>query len=79
MVREMPSLDEIFTPRGLAVVGVSPSGSNPFATLVVEALKAAEYPAIYPVNPKYSEAHGLPKLEDRPYRGVLKRIRVSRH
>jgi len=60
MGREMPSLDEIFSPRGLAVVGVSPSGSNPFATLVVEALKAAGYPAIYPVNPKYTEAHGLP-------------------
>ncbi|MFC2033352.1 CoA-binding protein [Chloroflexota bacterium] len=60
MKREMPTLDEIFNPRGIAVIGVSPSGSNPFATYVVEALKAAEYPAIYPVNPKYTEAFGLP-------------------
>ena len=25
------------------------------------------------------DLYGLPKLEDRPYRGLLKRIRVSRH
>ncbi|MDD5127913.1 MAG: CoA-binding protein [Dehalococcoidales bacterium] len=74
----MPSLDEIFSPRGIAVVGVSPSGSNPFATIVVKGLLAGKYPAIYPVNPKYTEVDGLkcyPSLEAIP--GVVDHVIVA--
>jgi acetyltransferase len=56
-VKNVP-LDEIFRPRGIAVVGVSAS-KLAFAELVVHALKGAGYPAIYPVNPKYTEVLGL--------------------
>ena len=58
MERKKPSLEEVFSPRGVVVVGASPSGG--FATGVVQSLKAAGFPAIYPVNPKYSEVLGLP-------------------
>ena len=53
------SLDEIFFPRGIAVVGVSPEDSMSYATSNVIALLDAGFPSIYPVNPKYSEACGL--------------------
>jgi len=54
-----PSLDEIFSPRGVAVVGVSGKGMS-FAGGVVLALKEVGFPNIYPVNPKYDEVLGLP-------------------
>jgi acyl-CoA synthetase (NDP forming) len=53
------TLDQIFCPRGVAVVGASASNLS-FAELVVYSLKEAEFPAIYPVNPKYNEVQGLP-------------------
>ncbi len=53
------TLDEVFCPRGVAVVGVSAS-KLAFAELVVHALKGAGFPAIYPVNPKYREVLELP-------------------
>jgi len=52
------TLDEVFSPRGIAVVGVSASKIG-FAELVVHSLKEANFPAIYPVNPKYEEVLGL--------------------
>lgn len=52
------SLADIFSPRGVAVVGATPGGS--YAAVVIEALKGAGFPAIYPVNPKYPEVLGLP-------------------
>jgi len=54
-----PSLDEIFSPRGVAVVGASPTGGG-FSTGVLLSLQRAGFPAIYPVNPKYTEVFGLP-------------------
>jgi len=54
-----PTLDEIFSPRGIAVVGASPSNLS-FAELVVHSLKEAKFPAVFPVNPKYKEVLGLP-------------------
>lgn len=63
-----PTLDEIFSPRAVAVVGVSAS-KLAFAELVVHSLKLAKFPAIYPVNPKYQEVLGLrcyPSLLDIP-------------
>ncbi|MBS3810154.1 MAG: CoA-binding protein, partial [Desulfobacterales bacterium] len=62
------TLDEVFAPRGIAVVGVSPNRVG-FAELVVEALKGAEFPAIYPVNPNHQEVLELPcyaRLSDIP-------------
>jgi acyl-CoA synthetase (NDP forming) len=40
-------------------VGASGSGKLGFAELVIHALKEADHPAVYPVNPKYSEVLGL--------------------
>ena len=56
MERRKPSLAELFSPRGIAVVGASPTGNSAF----VRALQEAGFPAIYPVNPKYTELLGLP-------------------
>ena len=53
------SLDELFSPRGVAVVGASGAEKLSFPELVLHALKEAEFPAIYPVNPKYAEVLGL--------------------
>ena len=52
----------MFSPRGVAIVGASPAdkGILSYATMVVHALKEAGFPAIYPVNPKYTEVLGLP-------------------
>lgn len=58
MVKQLPTLDEIFSPRGVAVVGVSPTGAG-FATGVLVSLKAAGFPAIYPINPRYDDVFGL--------------------
>lgn len=52
-------LDEVFAPRGVAVVGASARNLG-FAELVIDACKRAEFPAIYPVNPKYEEVLDLP-------------------
>jgi acyl-CoA synthetase (NDP forming) len=54
-----PTLDEIFCPQGVAVVGASPLNLS-FAELVVHSLKEAKFPAIFPVNPKHKEVLGLP-------------------
>jgi len=58
VARTEVTLDEIFCPRGVAVVGVSASNLA-FAEMVVHSLKEAGFPAIYPVNPKYGEVLGL--------------------
>jgi len=57
--QKKPTLDEVFSPRGVAVVGVSGSAVMSFASSVVMSLKAAGFPNIYPVNPKYNEVLGL--------------------
>ena len=59
MDKRQPSLEEVFHPRGVAVVGASASGKFSFGTGVTISLKAAGFPAIYPVNPKYTEVLGL--------------------
>ncbi len=72
------SLDELFSPRGVAVVGASGAAKLSFAELVVHALKDAEFPAIYPVNPKYTEVLGLrcyPDLVSIP--GVVDHVVVN--
>jgi len=53
------TLDEIFHPRSVAIVGVSPDNIMSFAAWAVSSLKEAGFPAIYPVNPRHNEAFGL--------------------
>lgn len=59
MTKRLPTLDEIFSPRGVAVVGVSSRGMG-FATGVLVSLQSAGFQAIYPINPNYNEISGLP-------------------
>ncbi|MFC2039251.1 CoA-binding protein [Chloroflexota bacterium] len=59
MERNGPSLAEIWSPRGVAVVGASQEKKS-FGRQVVLSLKEAKFPAIYPVNPKHTELFGLP-------------------
>lgn len=59
MEAKRPSLDDVFSPRGVAVVGASPTGRG-FSTGVLLSLQSAEFPAIYAVNPKYTEVLGIP-------------------
>ena len=78
MERKKPSLDEIFSPRGVAVVGISLRAEYSWARVLVLALKKAGFPAIYPVNPKYTEVLGLPcypNLQSIP--GVVDYVSVS--
>ena len=66
--RQGVTLDEVFAPRGIAVVGASALKIG-FAELVIHSLKEAEFPAIYPVNPKYKQVLDLacyPSLLDIP-------------
>lgn len=63
MDNKMITLDEIFSPRGVAIVGASASNLS-FAEMVIHSLKEARFPAIYPVNPKYDEVLGLPCYPD---------------
>ncbi|MGB3906311.1 MAG: CoA-binding protein, partial [Anaerolineae bacterium] len=78
MERRQPSLAELFSPRGVAVVGASPRGGMSFATHVVQSLKEAGFPAIYPVNPKYSEVLDLPCYPSlRAIPGVVDHVVVS--
>lgn len=68
MKTKEPTLDDIFSPRGVAVVGASAKNFS-FAELVILSLIEAKFPAIYPVNPKYDEILGLkcyPSLIDIP-------------
>jgi len=72
------TLDEIFSPRGVAIVGVSSSMTLNFASMVLLALKEAEFPRIYPVNPKYTEVFGLvcyPSIQSIP--GPVDHVVVS--
>ena len=77
MGEKKPTLEEVFSPRGVAAVGVSLTGRS-FATGVVQGLIEAKHPAIYPVNPRYDEAFGLkcyPNLQSIP--GVVDHVVVS--
>jgi acyl-CoA synthetase (NDP forming) len=57
--RPVVTLDEVFSPRSVAIVGASPDALS-FATFAVISLIDAGFPAIYPVNPNHREAYGLP-------------------
>ncbi|HEY31844.1 MAG TPA: acetyl-CoA synthetase [Dehalococcoidia bacterium] len=74
MEDKKPSLEEVFSPCGVAVVGASPTGNTAF----VRGLQEAGFPAIYPVNPNHTEVLGLPcypSLQAIP--GVVDHVVVS--
>jgi acyl-CoA synthetase (NDP forming) len=76
--KQKVSLEQVFSPRGVAVVGVSGSGRMGFAEGVMMALMEAGCPAIYPINPKYTEIFGrrcYPNLMSVP--GVVDYVVVS--
>ncbi|MCH7706706.1 MAG: CoA-binding protein [Chloroflexi bacterium] len=78
MDRREPSLEKIFSPRGIAVVGVSPTARISFANMIVRSLKEAGFPAIYPVNPNHTEAFGLPCYPNlRAIPGIVDHVVVS--
>ncbi len=54
------TLEEVFSPRAVAVVGASGGGNLSFSGMVGMGLIGAGFPAVYPVNPKYKELLGLP-------------------
>lgn len=54
------NLDVVFSLRSVALVGLSPENPMSFAGHTVISLIQAGFPAIYPVNPKYTEAFGMP-------------------
>src|SRR3989304_5960190 len=73
-----PPLADLFSPRGVAVVGASSTDKASFATHVVRSLKEAGFPAIYPVNPKHAEVLGLPCYPNlRAIPGVVDHVIVS--
>ena len=53
-------LEVVFSPKSVALVGASPENLFSFAGFAMFSLKEAGFPAVYPVNPKYTEAFGLP-------------------
>ena len=59
-----PSLEEIFSPKSVAIVGISGSGRMGFAESVLIGTKEAGCEHIYPVNPKYDEVFGMPCYPD---------------
>ena len=54
------TLDDVFSLKSVAVVGASPENFISFSAMAIACLKEAGFPTIYPVNPKYKEAFGLP-------------------
>ena len=70
-------LEEVFSPRGIAVVGISSSRPS-FGGSIVQGLQAAGFSHIYPVNPKSDEIMGLrcyKKVSDIP--GIVDHVVVS--
>lgn len=72
------TLEDVFSPRSVAVVGVSGSGRIGYAENVLTGLINAGCPAVYPVNPKYGSVLGLtcyPNLKSIP--GPVDHVVVS--
>ncbi len=57
---QKPTLEEVFAPRGIAVVGASASGRLGFAEMIIVANLETKFPGLYAVNPKYKEVYGVP-------------------
>ena len=54
------TLDEVFDVNSVALVGISAENPFTFATFTINALIAAGFFAIYPVNPRFTEVMGFP-------------------
>jgi len=59
-VTRRPPLEEVFKPRGIAVIGVTHKNPESYGAEAVRSLKEAAFPGIYPINPHYTEFDGLP-------------------
>ncbi len=55
-----PLLDSFFKPDSVAVIGASEKAGSIGSILVQNLIQAGFPGAIYPINPKYPEIHGLP-------------------
>jgi len=55
-----PLLDSFFKPESVAVIGASERAGSLGSILVQNLIQAGFPGAIYPINPKYPEIHGLP-------------------
>jgi acetate---CoA ligase (ADP-forming) len=54
-----PSLEPLFRPKSVAIVGASPKTGSAGSNIILN-LRHAEFAGeIYPVNPRYSEIHGI--------------------
>ena len=58
--KPLVTLDEVFNVTSVAIVGVSPENPLSFAGFTMNALNEAGFHNIYPVNPRFTEAYGLP-------------------
>ncbi|MCX6006421.1 MAG: CoA-binding protein [Chloroflexi bacterium] len=58
--KPLVTLDEVFNVTSVALVGISPENPLSFAGFTMNALQGAGFPNIYPVNPRFNEAYGLP-------------------
>ncbi|MBU4000935.1 MAG: CoA-binding protein, partial [Proteobacteria bacterium] len=58
-MKEPVSLDKVFSPESVAIVGISGSGRMGFAESVLIGTLEAGCKRVYPVNPKYKEVFGL--------------------
>ncbi|MBU2514243.1 CoA-binding protein [bacterium] len=57
---QIPSLEEVFSPRSVAIIGVSGSGKLGFAEMVLLGHLEIGNPNVYPVNPKYDKIFDTP-------------------
>lgn len=62
MVNKQPSLEEVFSPASVAVIGANEEigGRNIYGRRSIECLKEARFSKIYPVNPRHTQVLGLP-------------------
>lgn len=59
------SVESLFRPSSVAIVGATDSGGGNYAKLIFENLRAAEFPArVYLINPRREELWGVPVYPD---------------
>ncbi len=63
-MKKKATLDEMFNPESVAIVGVSGSGKLGFVESVMIGTLEAGCEKVYPVNPRYKEVFGLPCYPD---------------
>lgn len=59
------SVESLFRPKSVAIVGATDSGGGNYAKLIFENLRAADFPAeVYLINPRREELWGVPVYPD---------------